>query len=750
MSNQSSIKKIVTLGPASNTAECLARMKDRGVDFVRVNMSHSTLEDLRYFISLAKQAGIPFMLDTEGSQVRTGDLKEASLYIDENDEIKIYSEPILGDEDNICLRPGNIIRELEPGDILRPDFNTLALRIADISSVSQGYITARAVSGGLLGRNKGVVIDSASGRQFALPVLSPKDYQAIDIGLKEGVDHIAASFMRSGDFVDAVRDATKGTMRVVSKIECIDGLRHLDDIIQKSDYILVDRGDLSKEIPLERIPLTQKLIIYRAKKYGKETIIATNLLETMVREPKPTRAEIHDIVNSIIDGAAGLTLAAETAIGKYPVEAVNMLDAVIRHVQQNIDVEAFAHKESELVRTLEEQNYLLGFRHSSLVPPHGGKLINRVLLNIPDANHLESLPRINLTENQFMDAEQIATGAFSPLEGFMCKRDVEAVLETMRLTNGVIWPIPIVLDISHDTADAVGQLKNAALYYEDTAVGLLSVEEKFSFDKNLFEEKLYGTTSKDHPGVRMVEAMQPMLLGGRISMFNRRSSPTKQYELAPAQTRSLFEDRGWSKVVGFHTRNVIHRSHEFIQLKALEEETCDGLFVHPVVGKKKPGDFHAKYIVQSYEAMLDKFYPKNKVVFATLATFSRYAGPREALFTAICRKNFGCSHFIVGRDHTGVGGFYSPEASHEIFDRFPDLGIKPVKFREVFYSPKANDHIHASGGQEILPDDRLHISGTEARNMFKMGQSPPEWFMRPEIAEIILDALRRGEEVFVK
>ena len=214
--------------------------------------------------------------------------------------------------------------------------------------------------------------------------------------------------------------------------------------------------------------------------------------------------------------------------------------------------------------------------------------------------------------------------------------------------------------------------------------------------------------------------------------------------------RRLFDDRGWTKVVGFHTRNVIHRAHEFIQIDAMERENCDGLFVHPVVGKKKPGDYNAKYIINSYEKMMKDIYPKNSVVFATFSTFSRYAGPREAVFTALCRKNFGCSHLVVGRDHTGVGNFYHPNASHKIFGKFDDLKIKPIIFDKVFYSGKEKKYLHEKDVDSMDELEALHISGTQARAMFEKGEAPPEWFMRPEVSEIIIKAMKNKEEVFVK
>jgi sulfate adenylyltransferase len=249
----------------------------------------------------------------------------------------------------------------------------------------------------------------------------------------------------------------------------------------------------------------------------------------------------------------------------------------------------------------------------------------------------------------------------------------------------------------------------------------------------------------------MVHDMQPVLLAGPIDLIKGKRSETRAYELTPKQLRRLFEDRGWAKVLGFHTRNIPHRGHEFIQLKAMEDENCDGLLIQPVVGKKKSGDFKPEYIIKSYEKMIENFYPKEKVVFAAFSTFSRYAGPREALFTALCRKNFGCSHFVIGRDHTGVGSYYDPYASHRIFDNFPDLGIKIVKFNEIFYSKKLNNYVQENGKLPDNESDRLSlISGSQARGMFLRGEKPPSWFMRPEISNIVLDAVKNGEQVFEK
>ncbi|MBK8476488.1 MAG: sulfate adenylyltransferase [Opitutaceae bacterium] len=508
--------------------------------------------------------------------------------------------------------------------------------------------------------------------------------------------------------------------------------------------------DLSKEIPVEKIPFTQKIILNKAAKKGVAVFVATNLLETMVEKRKPTRAEVHDVVNTILDGAYGLALSAETAIGRYPFLCVNMMQRLIRHTVSVVDFPKVETKEDAFVGRLCEAGYLLDREvGSALGPAHGGTLISRMAKDI-DPAAVSVLPRIELADDLQMDVEQIAIGTFSPLEGFMNQRDLRSVLREMRLANGCIWPIPVVLDVSR--GEAARHAVGATICLVDRtgrALALLELEEKYEFDRDQYLKAVYGTLDNRHPGVNRGRALHPVFLAGKITRLARRASETAEYELTPRQVRRLFEERGWQKVVGFHTRNVIHRSHEFIQLQALAAESCDGLFVQPIVGSKKPGDFQPQQIIRSYETMMKGFYPPDQTFFAVLATWSRYAGPREAVFTAICRKNYGCSHFIVGRDHTGVAGWYEPEASQRIFDRFPDLGIKVVKFGNVTYSKRLGHYVHETQATVVDRQDRQEISGTQARAMLRAGQRPPEWFMRKAISDQIVASLRAGETVFV-
>ena len=744
------IKIIVTLGPSTNNLEKISMIKSREVDFVRINMSHSTIEDLEYFINLAKEVDIPFIIDTEGSQIRTGKLSSNTIYFKENDKIEIHKKEIEGNKNKISIRPCQILEQLMEGDILYIDFDTLVLRISDISTISRGYIQATVISSGELGNNKGVVIDPQIHKIFDIPTLSHKDIESIKIGLKYGITHVAASFMRNGDAVKYVKNISNGKMKVISKIECQDALENLDDIINESDFLLIDRGDLSKEIPIEKIPFTQKIILNRANNQNKGVFIATNLLESMIVSRKPTRAEAHDIINTIVDGAYGLVLAAETAIGKYPIGCINMLNTLIRHTDLVINADEIRDKEKKFVRHLEAKNYILKEEiSSSLIKPHGGELVDRYIGNAIDKDNVNTLVKIQLTNNQLLDVEQIAIGAYSPLEGFMNKLELESVLNTLRLPNEIIWPIPILLDISYNQAESIKVCDTIALLDSSNVfIGTLKVNDIYKFDKKLLIDKLFGTDDPNHSGVELINSMQPICIGGKISIYTKIKKEYAKYNITPKQSRRLFNEKNWTRVVGFHTRNVIHRAHEFIQLSALDNGKCDGLFIHPIVGKKKVGDYNSNLIIKSYEIMQKKYYPDNEIVFGVFSTYSRYAGEREAVFTAICRQNYGCSHFIVGRDHTGIGNHKNN--SDNIFLQFKDLEIKIIKYNTVYYSKKHQSYLEElNENLDINNNDKMSISGTEARNMLSEHKAPPEWYMRPEISKMIIESIKAKEDVFI-
>ncbi len=665
-------KVIVTLGPATAAPQMLRAIRARSVDFVRTNMSHSSVEDLERSVAATREVGIPFIIDTEGSQIRTGDLEDEIVSFQEDAEVRLWSRPVVGNPTQLTLRPAVVLKQLEEGDLIHIDFDTLILRVSDTSTAGRGYVTARVVTGGHVGRNKAVVLDPALPRKIELPGLSEKDLDSIQLGLREGIGHIALSFVRNADVVEEVREATEGRMRIISKVECEEALERIDEIIESSDFLLLDRGDLSKEIAAERIPFVQKIVIHKARARGKGVFVATNLLETMIKRRTPTRAEVQDVVNTILDGAAGLTLAAETAIGKHPIECINMLNRLIEHAES---VTGSGSGDGSLVAGLAASDYLVQTRGwPSLAAPHGGRLVNRLEGKPPEPERRDRLRTVTLDRYRQMELELLANGAYSPLEGFMGPEDLESVLGEMRLTDGTLWPLPIVLDVSSEEARGLSVGEELGLVDQrGRFLGLLGLKDVYPNDRVRIARMIYGTTDSRHPGVRLTMSSKPVLLAGRIKLLARRESETRQHELSPWQTRRLFQERGWQRILGVGTRRPIGGREARLQRAAMEQASCDGLFVHPLVGDRGPGGAGPAEMIRRCERAVKRCGPGNSVLVAAFATIYRYNGLRESLFAALCRKNFGCSHLLL--HHNG--------AERKIFERFPDLGITIIEPQDV-------------------------------------------------------------------
>ncbi|NPA76056.1 MAG: sulfate adenylyltransferase [Euryarchaeota archaeon] len=370
-----------------------------------------------------------------------------------------------------------------------------------------------------------------------------------------------------------------------------------------------------------------------------------------------------------------------------------------------------------------------------MISPHGGKLIERLDFSEKSREEANELPRLSVNLDESRDLANIAHGVFSPLEGYMVREDFENVLEDGRLANDLPWTIPITKDISEEDKNRLKEGDTVALFYNDTPIALLNVEEIYTYDKKEYAEKVFRTTSIEHPGVANLMKKKEYLVGGKITLLNDPPTKFPQYKLWPKETRVLFKEKGWKTVVGFQTRNAPHVGHEYVQKAALT--FVDGLFINPLIGKKKKGDFRDEVIIAAYDALFEHYYPKNSATLGILETEMRYAGPREAIFHAIMRKNFGCTHFIVGRDHAGVGNFYGPFDAHEIFYEYPDLKIEPLFFRSFYYCKKCgsvvNDKICPHG-----PEFRVNFSGTKIRELLLKGERPPELMMRPEVADAIL------------
>jgi sulfate adenylyltransferase len=374
-----------------------------------------------------------------------------------------------------------------------------------------------------------------------------------------------------------------------------------------------------------------------------------------------------------------------------------------------------------------------------MIPPHGGKLVERVLQGTRKEESFEKmkcLPALKIGEELISDVENIATGVFSPLEGFMGKADYRNVLNEMRLSNDLPWTIPIVLDAGRDEARKYKQGEEVVLTSESARpVAILHLEEIYDYDKEELAEKVFLTREKAHPGVAKVAGMKDVLLSGPVDLIEVSPTAFDRYKLSPKETRILFKEKGWKTVVGFQTRNTPHIGHEYVQKTALT--FTDGIFVNPVIGRKKKGDFKDEVILASYEELIRNYYLKERAVMAILQMEMRYAGPREAIFHAIIRKNFGCTHIIIGRDHAGVGNYYSPYAAQDIFEDFPDLGIAPLFFKSFYYCKKCQSVVN----EKICPhppSEHIQFSGTKIRDMLVKGEIPPAELMRPEVARVIM------------
>ncbi|MBN2408413.1 MAG: sulfate adenylyltransferase [Candidatus Aminicenantes bacterium] len=374
-----------------------------------------------------------------------------------------------------------------------------------------------------------------------------------------------------------------------------------------------------------------------------------------------------------------------------------------------------------------------------MINPHGGRLIGRVLGEDGRAEALErarNLPVLKISDESISDVENIATGVYSPLEGFVGKADFRNILNEMRLQNDLPWTIPIVLDAGRDEADGFREGKDIVLQSAGgRPIAILHLEEKYEFDRDELAEKVFLTMDRAHPGVAKVAAMRDVLLAGPIDLLEISPTPFDRYKLSPKETRILFKEKGWKTVVAFQTRNTPHIGHEYVQKTALT--FTDGIFVNPVIGRKKKGDFKDEVVLASYDELIKHYYLKERAVMAILQMEMRYAGPREAIHHAIVRKNFGCTHIIIGRDHAGVGTYYHPYAAQDIFEEFPDLGIVPLFFRAFYFCKKCQSVVN----EKICPHppaEQIQFSGTKIRDLLVKGQVPPPELMRPEVAKIIM------------
>jgi sulfate adenylyltransferase len=383
-----------------------------------------------------------------------------------------------------------------------------------------------------------------------------------------------------------------------------------------------------------------------------------------------------------------------------------------------------------------------------LIAPHGGALNERQIEGDEAAalaERAQGLPRLALDARRTTDLELLAVGAYSPLDGFMTRAEYDSVVAEARLPSGLAWGAPVTLPVDPDQASGLEGQEICLTSPDGTPLAVMAVAEAFEYDRALEAEQVFRTSDGAHPGVAALYGQGDVMLGGSVQAFALppgREFPERR--LTPAQTRALFAQRGWRTVVGFQTRNPVHRAHEYLHKVALE--MVDGLLLHPLVGETKEGDIPADVRLRCYEVLLRNYYPQDRVVLSVLPAWMRYAGPREAIFHAIMRQNYGCSHFIVGRDHAGVGDYYGTYDAQEIFDKFTsdELAITPLKFEHAFYCTTCGSMASARTCPHGA-SERIFLSGTAVREMLAAGETPPAEFTRPEVAQVLIDAMQAND-----
>lgn len=626
-----------TLGPASLNDRVIQRLEELGVSLFRLNLSHTRIELLEGILDfIQSRTAVPISLDTEGAQVRTAELAAGKVVLREAAILRVHHDPVPGDEAAFNLNPHGIAKQLLVGDLLKIDAEVLT----QVIGIGSDSVVMRVLHGGEIGQNKAVTVLE---RELVMPAMTEKDRRAIAIGMRKGVGHVALSFANRASDVDEIRTLVAPHVKVTSKIECLNGLRNLAEIAERSDALLIDRGDLSRQVGIEKIPTLQKDIIAVGRNVGRGVYVATNLLESMVVSPSPTRAEVNDSLNTLMDGATGLVLAAETAIGAHPVAAVQMLRRIIRE-----------HEEQKRLRSAPPAATLAG-RHGDLLDDRDAGCVDRP--------SLRGLRSVRVTDADLVDCAQLVHGAYAPLAGFMGSKELESVLDKNRLLDGSPWTMPIVLRVPATSLAGVSVGDRIALAgASGDACATLDVAEIYAFDREELAHKWFGTTSAEHPGVAELARGGDRFVAGRVALVETLLWPHGPFALSPSQVRAILAQKGWSKIVGLHAEHASPRLHEYVRILDLQGVHADGMYVGLVVHPREAEDRA----------------PSGRLLLGASVMPARHGGPREAVFNALCYKNLGCSHFVVERSYRRIDGFHEDARTRELFENLGDLGIAPI------------------------------------------------------------------------
>jgi len=734
-------KIIATLGPSSFDKKIVNKMDESGVDLFRINLSHTNINDYEKIINMISGwTKKPICPDTEGAQLRTGNIngKNSTITLFNDGRVELVGfDSYKNKKNQIPLslsRPQDI---LQRGDLLKIDFDSVMIQI---TGIVDNIVNARIISGGTVGSNKGISCD----RPLQLKPFSKKDYKMFKIAKRLKQNIFFLSFCSNPEEIKELRKKFDYKVKVISKIESESGVKNLKNICFESDGILIDRGDLSRDISIEKIPIAQNYIINTAKSFSTPVYVATNLMENMINNSKPTRAEVNDIMETLENGSNALVLAAETAIGKYPVECVRIMSRIIREYNIFADFDNKKIKEKEII------DYLMTLPSDRMIEPHGGRLIQQYADTIDEID-IKDLKKVNVNEKTRSDIIQISEGTYSPIDRFMDLEEINLVLNENKLCNGEVWTLPIIFQIKKNQLKELpnkGTIAVKELNGDVFALIKISKIEKIN-DMNKLAKKWFGTDDLIHPGVSsFINGGNYIICGAPFLIKNYVNTLSKEgYELTPSQTRDIFNYKGWHNIIGFHTRNIVHKGHQHVQKLALEESNSDAIFISPVTGIKKKGDFTAKTILRCYEKLVQKgFYEPYEVLIGSFNTYSRYSGPREAIFTAICRKNFGCNYFIVGRDHTGVGNYYSKEESQNIFDEL-EIGMNILKFEEMSYCKKRKI-VTSKYPQNYPKKSKLEISGTRVRELILSNENIPNYILDESVLKELRNLIKTKNNIF--